>query len=194
MQEGRKSKLVKGPWRYQYALVAMERAEAACSLISSQIKDDDHPLYFPLIAAVCVTYSKPFTANNGLGAVPEDYKILPTPDLQRTHDIVWASRNYVFAHTDLLKTRIANSISDESIYKLHINVEARENGAGTVYTFGRGISEPKLKAVVVPDILSLCVEQKQRFEAKANDYMGKLFHGRRLRPGLRTLNVGQQPW
>jgi hypothetical protein len=192
----RKAKLLKGLWRFEFACTAMDRAIAACGLVDATISDDDDPLYYPLIAAICVTYGKPFTANQGLGALPDEFNILADPKLQNTHEIVMASRNYMYAHTDLKQMVAVNPErgTKESIYKLILDISDQPSRFGTSRVFGRGIVEPKLRAIVIPDIKALCVEQKRRLKGRADEYTGKLLTRQRVRTGRHILEVGQQPW
>lgn len=196
MKGERKTKLLKGLWRFEFACTAMDRVIATCDLVSATIRDDNDPLYFPLIAAICVTYGKPFTANQGLGALPEEFKVLADPKMQHTHEVVMVSRNYMYAHTDLKQMVAVDPTigTKESIYKLVLDIKDQRARPGAQRVFGRGVIEPKLRAIVIPDIKSLCVEQKRRFKERADEYTGKLLTRQRVKPGRRILNVGEQPW
>lgn len=196
MKGERKSKLLKGLWRFEYACTAMDRVAATCDLVTATICDDDNPLYFSLIAAICVTYGKPFTANKGLGALPKEFEVLNDPKMQHTHVVVVNSRNYMYAHTDL-KEMVAVDPSigtKESIYKLILDIRDEPSQFGTTRIFGRGIIEPKLRSVVIPDVKALSIEQKRRFKEQTDEYTGKLLIRQRVKPGRHILNVGQQPW
>jgi hypothetical protein len=192
----RKIKLVKALWRFEFACTAMDRAAATCDLVTAMIRDDDDPRYFPLIAAICVTYGKPFTANQGLGALPKEFEVLPNGELQHTHDVVIASRNHLYAHTDLKQMVAVDPAlgKKKSIYKLILDIEDQPTRLGTNRVFGRGIIEPKLRAIVIPDIKELCIEQKRRCKKRADDCTGKLLTRQRVKPGRYVLDVGQQPW
>ena len=196
MKGQRKNKLLKGLWRFEFAATAMDRVIAACDLVIATIRDDDDPLYFPLIAAICVTYGKPFTANQGLGALPNEFCVLSAPKMQHTHDVVMASRNYMYAHTDLMKMVAVDPTmgKKESIYKLVLDIRDEPSRFGVTRVFGRGVIEPKLRAIVIPDIKVLCVEQKRRCKQHADEYTSKLLVRERVKVGRHILSVGQQPW
>ena len=196
MKGERKSKLLKGLWRFEYACTAMDRVVATCDLVAAIVPDDNQPLYYPLIAAICVTYNKPFTANKGLGELPKEFEVLGDPKLQHTHDIIVNSRNYMYAHTDLTKMVAVDPEmgTKESIYKLIVEIHKEPGPVGDRLVFGRGIVEPKLKSVVIPDIKALCLEQKRRFKKHADEYTQKLFARQRVTLGRHILEVGQQPW
>jgi len=196
MKGERKTKLLKALWRFEYACTSMDRVVATCDLVTSIVPDDDHPLYYPLIAAICVTYGKPFTENKGLGALPEEFRTFDNSKMQHTHDIVVNSRNYMYAHTDLTEMVAVDPTigKKQSIYRLVIDIDQERGPLGTQLVFGRGIMEPKLRSVVIPDVRALCIEQKQRLKNAADEYTRKLFARPRIKLGRRILEVGEQPW
>lgn len=197
MKGEKKIKLAKSLFRFEYACITMDRVNETCDLVTEKIQNDDDPLYYPLIVAICVTYCKPFTANNGLGALPDEFKAFANPDLQNTHNIIFSSRNYMYAHTDLTKMVATDpSIGTKDfLYKLIIDIREEPSALGRKRVFGRGISEPKLRSIIIPDVKILCTEQKRRLKLKADKYTEKIWSGsKRIKPGQRTFSIGQCPW
>jgi hypothetical protein len=71
-----------------------------CDYIQREIKDIEHPLYQPLMTAVCVMYAKPFSSNNGVGMLSEKLVKFDDKELSGTHGILMDARNRFYAHTD----------------------------------------------------------------------------------------------
>ena len=113
----------------------------------------------------------------GLGALAKDFAVLNDPTMQHTHDIVVNSRNYMYAHTDLQEMVAVDPTmgTKESIYKLVLDIRDEPSPFGVTRIFGRGIIEPKLRSVVIPDVKALSVEQKRRFKGASGRIHRKAF-------------------
>ncbi len=65
-----------------------------------------HPLYFPLLHAIAVSYAKPFTHNETVGVLKKEWGKFSDPKLQAAHEDLLDARNKIFAHSDALKRQI----------------------------------------------------------------------------------------
>jgi hypothetical protein len=61
----------------------------------------DHPLYWPLMTAIVVSYSRPFTDNNGYGVLKKRWSQFNHPKRREAHHLLLKARNELAAHTDI---------------------------------------------------------------------------------------------
>ena len=57
-------------------------------------------LYPAFFYAIVVSYARPFTDNEEIGALPKRWSRFPRADLRQTHDLLIETRNTVVAHSD----------------------------------------------------------------------------------------------
>ena len=84
-------------WQLFYAKKSFEHVITACQFIIDEHLDNEHPLYYPLVTAMHVCYSKPFKVSHGAGQLSE--KIVP-PEHAQVHRTLIHMRDKMFAHTD----------------------------------------------------------------------------------------------
>jgi hypothetical protein len=66
----------------------------------------DHPLYFPLIEAIVISYSRPFTPNDSLGELKKEWHRFQDARLQDAHRLILQARNELVAHSDMLIRKV----------------------------------------------------------------------------------------
>jgi hypothetical protein len=66
----------------------------------------DHPLYFPLIEAIVISYSRPFTPNDSLGELKKEWHKFPDARLQDAHRRILQARNELVAHSDMVVRKV----------------------------------------------------------------------------------------
>lgn len=112
--------MARNAWRDIYALGSLSDAERTLQQIEKAASEGNDSVKWPLWIAFIVTYSKPFTSNNGMGSIST--KLIP-PELKELHTAFTQARNLLYAHTDadetlndglpanqLIATKVGNSI------------------------------------------------------------------------------------
>jgi len=61
----------------------------------------DHPLYGPLVAAIVVSYARPFTDNDGYGVLKKRWWQFDHPKRKEAHELLLKARHELVAHTDI---------------------------------------------------------------------------------------------
>jgi hypothetical protein len=84
-------------WKLFYAKGCFEHAENTCNFLLENAVHEDHPVYYPLVAAIYVLYGRPFTDTNLVGMLGE--KIVPA-EFRKLHAVMLDQRNQIYAHTD----------------------------------------------------------------------------------------------
>jgi hypothetical protein len=87
----------KSLWKLFYAKRCFEHAENACKVLLEHAVDEDHPIYYPLVAAIYVLYGKPFKDANHVGMLGK--KIVPA-EFRKLHAFMVEQRDKIYAHTD----------------------------------------------------------------------------------------------
>ncbi len=88
------------------ALKDIVDARHACSLFGQQVDSTASDLYYTLLNAIVVSYSKPFVENKGLGPLPGEWRKFKNRKLQDTHDRLVAFRHDNIAHNDLSTAQV----------------------------------------------------------------------------------------
>ncbi len=73
----------------------------ACNLLISRVKGMGDPLYMPLLNALIICYSRPFSDNRPIGALPGRWGKFSERQFQQLHNTILELRNKVIAHSDL---------------------------------------------------------------------------------------------
>lgn len=60
----------------------------------------DHPLYYPLMEAIVISYARPFVNNDRLGQLKKHWATFSNKRFQTTHVRILAARNELVAHSD----------------------------------------------------------------------------------------------
>ena len=84
-------------WRMSYAKAAFSHCQTICRFIIDENIGEESAIYYPLICALHVCYSKPFKLSRGIGKLTEE--IIP-PDYLYIHQMLIHMRDKIFAHTD----------------------------------------------------------------------------------------------
>jgi hypothetical protein len=87
----------KSLWKLYYAKRCFEHAENTCNFLLEHAVHEDHPIYYPLAAAIYVLYGKPFKDTNLVGMLGE--KIVPA-EFRKPHAFMLNQRDQIYAHTD----------------------------------------------------------------------------------------------
>ena len=69
----------------------------------------DHPLYRPLLEAIVISYTRPFTGSKTIGKLKQKWGKFGNPQFQAAHDKILGARNELVAHSD----RFARSVKIE---------------------------------------------------------------------------------
>ena len=67
---------------------------------SSRYAGMDHPLYYPLLEAIVISYARPFTPNDTIGQLQKKWGDFSDPQLQQAHEKILRARNELVAHSD----------------------------------------------------------------------------------------------
>lgn len=73
----------------------------ACRLFLSSVHGLDDALYFPLLNAIVVCYSRPFSSNKPLGPLPKTWHTFDNQKFAEIHKTILDLRNKTIAHSDL---------------------------------------------------------------------------------------------
>jgi hypothetical protein len=87
----------KSLWKFFYAQNDFKQAENACLFILKHNIHENHPAYYPLVAAIYVLYGRPFKKSEFVGKLSRD--IVPAK-FQPLHDVLIDHRDQLYAHTD----------------------------------------------------------------------------------------------
>ena len=60
----------------------------------------DHPLYYPLLEAIVISYARPFTPNDTIGQLKQKWRKFGNPQFQAAHDKILRARKELVAHSD----------------------------------------------------------------------------------------------
>ena len=95
--------------------------------------------------------------------------------LQRTHEILWASRKQFYAHSDARVKATSKSGSTELIQPIDVTISRRKQADSDLFTFGYNLHEIRLRGIVIRDVQDLCRELDRHLEAEVTATMQKLF-------------------
>ncbi|PZR76952.1 MAG: hypothetical protein DLM73_01015 [Chthoniobacterales bacterium] len=176
--EKREESLIKTFWKLAHAKRAVFHALTTCDFYLDNVGDDDnHPMHVPLIASICVMYSRPFTDNQGVGMISSKFRQHSDERLQRTHDLLWESRKRFYAHSDATVASTSTTGRNEALQPIDV-VVTRQRGAmedRDLFTFGYNLHEMRLRGIVIPDVRDLCVELDRQLETEIAATMEQLF-------------------
>jgi hypothetical protein len=66
----------------------------------------DHPLYYPLLEAIVISYARPFTPNDKLGQLKKKWGEFGDARFQEAHDKILRARNELVAHSDPFERKV----------------------------------------------------------------------------------------
>lgn len=162
-------------WKLAYAKRAVVHIRAACDGYERCVDGPDHPLHVPIMCAIAVTYSRPFTNNNGVGMISEKLRRYSDPSLQRTHDDLWTHRNFLSAHSDASILIRDSAASKPRPQDIQIMVTRQRTPAGDLLSFHQGFHEMKLIGVKISDVRRLCDEFERRLDKEMQVTMSHLY-------------------
>jgi len=178
----REANLKRTLWKLAYAKRSVIHVLTTCEFWQTHVGNDHHPMHIPLMCAICVTYARPFTDNGGVGMISQKFARYADPQLQKTHDLLWASRMHFHAHTDATLTARDTSGASGPLQQIQIVVARRRTPRGEELSFGYGLPEIRLRGIIIPDVRNLCAEFDRRLNQELHKTMDALFT-----PNLRQL-------
>jgi hypothetical protein len=176
----REVNLRKTLWKLAYARRSVVHVLSTCEFYEKHVTSDEHPMHIPLICAICVTYARPFTDNNGVGMISQKFARYTDPQLQKTHDLLWASRMHFHAHSDATLTATDPNGTSGPLQQIQILVTRTRTARGEELSFGYGLPEIKLRGIIIPDVRTLCAEFDRRLGAEIHSTMDALFRPRMM--------------
>lgn len=126
--------------------------------------------YFPFCDAIIITYARPFTDNEGLGALPGKWNRFTNSRLQDTHNDLLSLRHSTVAHSDKSARRI-EIVPPGSI--IHSEISPAQ-------AIGYGISTTYFTPKRFMDIHDTCFDLGSRLQEKVNTLLDDLYLGLEL--------------
>jgi hypothetical protein len=90
--------LQKRLWRLGYARSSFGNVRNTCDYILQTPISGESPIYYPLVAAICTLYARPFSRSNIIGRWTK--QVVPKKHLD-LHELMILMRNQLIAHSDL---------------------------------------------------------------------------------------------
>ncbi len=193
LQNVKRSVLKKMLWKYVVALKAVEHVQTVCRFIQVELKgNENHPMYYPAMTALCVIYSKPFTDNEGIGALPLSFLKKMDPELGKTHRNLLAVRHHFHAHANAVKGAIDSETGKE--IKDHVKIRVTRTpslGGINVSVMPVGV-ESYLLSKTIPRIMRLCQRLDKWLQMKAQLVIDTLYKGQNIPTGFHDLNLNDE--
>ena len=130
----------------------IHEATDACQLLIENVRNKNHPLYRPLLTAIIICYSRPFTKNKGYGGLKGKWHKFKSKELQDVHETLLDMRKKVIAH------------SDSDVCK--VNIEMKDTPFGKRVPSISVVSQ-SLPLNVFPAVLRTCRDIGDRLELEA---------------------------
>ena len=156
---------------YKLAVAQSDIAAAysACELFIERVDSMSHPLYYPLLVTIVVSYARPFIDNRGFGVLPKQWRDFQNPKYQSAHDLIIKARNEVFAHRD---TKVAKVVI--------VPPGVAFGGDNPSSKVGFGIKSYWFKPSQVPLFRDTCADLGKRLLAAIEDLLEVLYGGMEL--------------
>ncbi|MCI0329455.1 MAG: hypothetical protein L0196_00670 [candidate division Zixibacteria bacterium] len=140
-------------------------AMTACKYLISSVKNTDDPLYLPLLNAIIVCYSRPFTNNKPLGSLPRKWHKFGGQKHRTIHGTLLTFRHKIIAHSDL-KYRPVFIYPPGTLPSI----------AGAI-TAGLKITvvDKRLPLYFFPEILKMCLNLVNRLDIEIQKQVQSLF-------------------
>jgi len=142
----------------------------ACELFLSTVKDLGDDSYFPLLNAIIVCYSRPFSKNKPLGPLPKKWHRFDNGRFQEVHETILELRNKTVAHSDLEIRKVFIIPKGTPVRKTGIRSEA----------LGVGISNRALPMEIFPEIRATCFDLGRRLNVEVKEQLELLFRDKDL--------------
>jgi hypothetical protein len=148
----------------------------ACDLFISRVKNVGDDLYFPLLNAIVVCYSRPFSTNRPFGSLPNKWHKFANKKYQALHEKLIDLRDKIIAHSDL------------EIRKVYIYPKGTfigKNGQRELKTanLGVAITNTVLPVEVFSDIRATCFDLGLRLNAEVEKQLHSLYGNTSFPPG-----------
>src|ERR1035437_10672830 len=105
-------------WKVMYAWRSFHHVSLTCDFILESGISEDHPIYYPLLAAIHVLYSRPFKRSNIVGKITED--IIPK-EYNNLHKALIGLRDQVVAHLDADGPHLGDNPANHVRFVVHPN-------------------------------------------------------------------------
>lgn len=137
----------------------------ACELFLSIVNDLGDDLYIPLLNAIIVCYSRPFSKNKPLGPLPKKWRRFDSSRFQEIHKGLLELRNKTVAHSDLEIRKVFVIPKGARVRKTDIRSEG----------LGVGISNRALPMEIFPEIRATCLDLGGRLNIEVKEQLELLF-------------------
>jgi hypothetical protein len=146
--------------------IARSDVHAACVACDHLLAIDDPPytLYSTLVAAIVVSYARPFSQNRPLGPLPEQWGRFDDPARQKLHNEILEARNRLVAHSDL---------SERAVWVVPAGVELPNGTKRDHPTIV--VRTPALRSDRVNAIRDLCLDLLGRLSEEIDELRGRTF-------------------
>ena len=165
-------------WLRHYACRAFQHAIESCHFLLRYGIHPESPLYYPLMTAAYVTYSRPFMSNFGVGRLDDSF--IPAERLA-DHKHIMSLRSTFYAHSDAIEPPSSNQPSNAII------VFAKDG------ELQFALHEMK----TLPPGLPLVIDMSRLLLAKAHDeaeeIAAKIGLKANIPDGVYHLNLGDEP-
>lgn len=143
----------------------------ACKLFLSKVRSMGDDLYFPLLTAIVVCYSRPFSRNKPLGPLPKKWHTFDKPEFTKIHETILDLRDKTIAHSDL------------AIRKVSILPKGTPIGnSGLTSGLGVIMRDVALPMEIFPRIEAVCLDLGSRLNLEVKKEIRALFGSKDLPP------------
>lgn len=145
---------------YKFVVARSDFTEAlfATRYVIANVHDPRDELWFPLQAAIVVSYARPFTGNRPLGPLAPEWSVFDDPELQSLHDDLIELRHKTIAHSDAVIRRV-----------LIVPPGVKLGPAPTSVGGGVAVSTSKLPLARFSEIERLCLDIGRRVNLAADE-------------------------
>ena len=144
---------------YFYASEHFRQSGETSAFMLDQRLDTNHPLYYAMLTAVCILYSKAFMNNRGLGTLDE--AIVPEAH-KETHSALMLHRHKFYAHTDTQGIRFDAETPINHVRIVVLPGELRLAGTQT-----------RARPPLLPDIVTLTTELQAALSARIQELLAR---------------------
>ncbi len=133
-----------------------------------------HAIY----TGIVVSYARSFGANQGLSALPNEFRKFAEHKFQELHDLLLEARNTIYAHKDEKKEgdKLAPKLTPEDLSKIRIHIA----DSGVSHWI---VQRPALPPDYLEDIIALCELQMKRLKDASSKMLAAFLNGKSYSPG-----------
>lgn len=149
-------------WRAAYAWSSFQHVKDVCDYILSHKIQPEDKIYYPLVAAICVFYARPFKRSKGIERlsavqfVPKKFQML--------HKLLESVRDETIAHVD------ARSFQFKGLPANNVRIIIRDRQP---LLLPHGV---KFKATLIPEIRELATALEKRMHEHSNKLVSEYPH------------------